>query len=130
MSPKNHKKIIILNQEKTKGEICSLTGISLPKVSYVVEFNSHRGRILLQFIITTNNVMFEYICIKIKPTFIWIYSLYLYVILIIYKTLKEKKEKKTKKPEKTRYEPIRKEKVSAGPRGLQGFLGLPWFIPT
>ena len=47
-----------------------LTGMSLPKDSYAMEFDSHRGRILLQFIIISNNVMSEYICIKIRLTFI------------------------------------------------------------
>ena len=50
--------------------MCSLTGMSFPKDSYAVEFDSHRGRILLQFIIISNNVMSEYIYIKIRLTFI------------------------------------------------------------
>ena len=52
------------------GEMSGLTGMSLPKNSYAMEFDSHRGRILLQFIIISNNVMSEYICIKIRLTFI------------------------------------------------------------
>ena len=43
-----------------------LTEMSLPKDSYPVEFNSHSGRILLQFIIISNNVMSEYQAKKFK----------------------------------------------------------------
>ena len=48
---------IFLINKVALGEMCSLTGMSLPKDSYTVEFDSHRGQILLQFIIISNNVM-------------------------------------------------------------------------
>ena len=50
--------IFLINNHQG-GEMSGLTGISLPKDSYAVEFDSHRGRILLQFIIISNNVMSE-----------------------------------------------------------------------
>ena len=64
-----------------KGQISGLTGMSFPKIQTLWS-SLHRGRILLQFIIISNSLMSEHICIEIRLTFIC--SFYIYCIYCLF----------------------------------------------